>query len=106
MFNVKICYLILIITGPEGLLNQALLSGNIEFAVDLCLKDGRWADALILASTGPPELIKKAQIKYFQVIQYASVLEHNVLYVSLSEKNAHSRIIPFAIELMLIKWRS
>jgi len=53
--------------STEGLINQALLSGNTEFAVDLCLQDCRWTDALILASTGGPELIKKTQVKYLKV---------------------------------------
>jgi hypothetical protein len=56
-----------IIPGTEGLLNQALLTGNLEYAVDLCMKACRWADALILASTGGEELIKKAQTRYFHV---------------------------------------
>lgn len=51
----------------DGRINQALLCGNIEVAVYLCLENERWADALLLATRGSPELMTKAQAKYFQV---------------------------------------
>lgn len=51
----------------DGRINQALLCGNIEVAVYLCLENERWADALLLATRGTPELMTKAQAKYFQV---------------------------------------
>ncbi|CAG7824437.1 unnamed protein product [Allacma fusca] len=52
--------------NTEGLLNQALLSGSIEFAVDLCLQEERWPEAFILASYGGVELSKQVQQKYFK----------------------------------------
>ena len=36
--------------NPEGQLSLALLTGNIELAVDLCVQQARWSDALILAA--------------------------------------------------------
>ena len=33
-----------------GQLSLALLTGNMELAVDLCVQQARWGDALILAS--------------------------------------------------------
>lgn len=45
---------------------QALLLGNIEAAVELCLENGRMADALIVAMTGGPELLARTQYKYLQ----------------------------------------
>lgn len=36
----------------EGLITQALLLGNTEAAVELCLKAKRFADAIIIAMTG------------------------------------------------------
>lgn len=38
--------------GEEGQICEALLSGNTEAAVELCLKAGRHADAIIIAMTG------------------------------------------------------
>lgn len=41
----------------EGQICEALLSGNIEAAVELCLNAGRQADAIIIAMTGTLSLI-------------------------------------------------
>uniref|UniRef100_A0A8C4MKS9 Protein transport protein Sec31A n=1 Tax=Equus asinus asinus TaxID=83772 RepID=A0A8C4MKS9_EQUAS len=43
----------------------ALLTGNFESAVDLCLHDNRMADAIILAIAGGQELLAQTQKKYF-----------------------------------------
>ncbi|XP_044284320.1 protein transport protein Sec31A isoform X2 [Varanus komodoensis] len=54
------------VTGDiDGLITQALLTGNFEGAVDLCLHDNRMADAIILATAGGQELLSKTQKKYF-----------------------------------------
>ena len=55
------------VTDADGIICKALLSGNIEIAVDLCLQEGRTSDAIILAMTGGPSLLTKTQYKYFQV---------------------------------------
>lgn len=49
----------------DGLITQALLTGNFESAVDLCLHDNRMADAIILAIAGGQELLASTQKKYF-----------------------------------------
>uniref|UniRef100_A0A3Q4BG18 Protein transport protein Sec31A n=1 Tax=Mola mola TaxID=94237 RepID=A0A3Q4BG18_MOLML len=48
----------------DGLISQALLVGNFEGAVDLCLNDGRYAEAILLSISGGQELLKKTQQKY------------------------------------------
>jgi hypothetical protein len=57
-------------TDTEGLICQALLLGNTEAAVELCLQNGRMADAIILAMTGGSDLLAKTQYHYFQVTQF------------------------------------
>ncbi|XP_052055380.1 protein transport protein Sec31A isoform X1 [Apodemus sylvaticus] len=49
----------------DGLITRALLTGNFESAVDLCLHDNRMADAIILAIAGGQELLAQTQRKYF-----------------------------------------
>ncbi|NXE24467.1 SC31A protein, partial [Ardeotis kori] len=53
----------------DGLITQALLTGNFESAVDLCLHDNRMADAIILAIAGGEQLLSKTQEKYFAKMQ-------------------------------------
>ncbi|XP_009471411.1 PREDICTED: protein transport protein Sec31A isoform X2 [Nipponia nippon] len=53
----------------DGLITQALLMGNFESAVDLCLHDNRMADAIILAIAGGQELLSRTQEKYFAKMQ-------------------------------------
>ncbi|XP_056386502.1 protein transport protein Sec31B isoform X4 [Hyla sarda] len=52
-------------SDTDGLISQALLMGNFEAAVDLCLKDGRYADAIILANAGGEDLLRETQQWYF-----------------------------------------
>ncbi|KAM6072717.1 protein transport protein Sec31A isoform 12-T12 [Theristicus caerulescens] len=53
----------------DGLITQALLTGNFESAVDLCLHDNRMADAIILAIAGGQDLLSRTQEKYFAKMQ-------------------------------------
>ncbi|MCI4388403.1 hypothetical protein PGIGA_G00085410 [Pangasianodon gigas] len=53
----------------DGLITQALLIGDFEAAVNLCLHDNRMADAIILAIAGGPELLEKTQKKYLTKTQ-------------------------------------
>lgn len=39
---------------------------NVEAAVELCFKAHRFADALIIATTGGPDLLARTQHKYLQ----------------------------------------
>lgn len=49
----------------DGLITQALLTGDYEGAVELCLHDNRMADSIILAIAGGPQLLERTQKKYF-----------------------------------------
>ncbi|XP_054546240.1 protein transport protein Sec31B isoform X2 [Talpa occidentalis] len=48
----------------DGLLSQALLLGQLGPAVELCLKEERFADAIILAQAGGADLLKRTQERY------------------------------------------
>lgn len=47
------------ILDTDGLITQALLLGNVEAAVELCLKAKRFADAIIIAMTGKCSFITR-----------------------------------------------
>jgi protein transport protein SEC31 len=53
-------------TGSEGLICEALLTGNITAAVELCMTAGRSTDAIILASLGGSELLARTQYRYLK----------------------------------------
>ncbi|KAK2098826.1 Protein transport protein Sec31B [Saguinus oedipus] len=48
----------------DGILSQALLLGELGLAVELCLKEERFADAIILAQAGGADLLKQTQEHY------------------------------------------
>lgn len=50
---------------PEGVITRALMVGNLEAAVECCIRSDRMADALVLAAYGGPELWNKTQEAYF-----------------------------------------
>ncbi|KAL8602789.1 hypothetical protein ACOMHN_055172 [Nucella lapillus] len=53
--------------GDTGsLMAQALLMGNFEAAVEMCLAEDKMAEAILLAIAGGPELLLRTQKKYFQ----------------------------------------
>ncbi|KAK8847643.1 hypothetical protein IAR55_005502 [Kwoniella newhampshirensis] len=49
----------------DKLVTQALVLGDFRSAVDLCLASERFADALLLAVRGGPELLQSTQKAYF-----------------------------------------
>jgi protein transport protein SEC31 len=51
-------------TALEDQITRALLLGNFEKAVNICLKEDRIADAFILANCGGKELVDKVQTAY------------------------------------------
>eukprot|EP00397_Hematodinium_sp_SG-2012_P002351 GEMP01002357.1.p1 GENE.GEMP01002357.1~~GEMP01002357.1.p1 ORF type:complete len:1041 (+),score=192.51 GEMP01002357.1:582-3704(+) len=53
--------------GPELLVKQALLIGNLPCAVEVCLKSSRYADALLLASGGGNDLWKRTRDEYMRI---------------------------------------
>uniref|UniRef100_A0A8C7HTY6 SEC31 homolog B, COPII coat complex component n=1 Tax=Oncorhynchus kisutch TaxID=8019 RepID=A0A8C7HTY6_ONCKI len=60
----KISFPIPVSADADGLISQALLVGNFEGAVDLCLNEGRYAEAILLAISGGQELLQKTQQTY------------------------------------------
>lgn len=57
--------LLLTSVDTDGLISQALLLGNFEGAVELCMRAERFADAIILAIAGGENLLKETQKRYF-----------------------------------------
>lgn len=53
----------------ETLLSRCIMLGQFETAVDLCLSEQRYTDALLLAQLGGQELLYKTQKRYFEKIQ-------------------------------------
>ena len=49
----------------DSLISQALLVGDYDSAVELCLQGERMADAIVIASAGGPALLEKTQKRYF-----------------------------------------
>ena len=52
--------------SASGQLVSALLAGDMELAVDVCVQQGRFAEALVLAIRGGSELLERTQAQYFQ----------------------------------------
>ncbi|XP_055596249.1 protein transport protein Sec31A isoform X2 [Uranotaenia lowii] len=50
----------------EGLICEALLTGNLEAAVELCMEAGKTTEALILAMNGGSELLARVQYRYLK----------------------------------------
>ncbi|KAK9727541.1 hypothetical protein QE152_g19107 [Popillia japonica] len=50
----------------EGLITEAILMGNIEAAVELCMKAKKFTEAIILARTGGDDLFRKTQYRYLK----------------------------------------
>lgn len=67
--NEEIPYKIRTGDDNEGLICQALLTGNIESAVELCIESNRMADAIIIASTGGSDLLARTQYRYLKKSQ-------------------------------------
>lgn len=54
-------------SGPEALIKQSLLVGNLTAAVELCFKSGKMAEALLLASGGGITLWTRARDEYLRL---------------------------------------
>ncbi|KAJ2917891.1 hypothetical protein MD484_g2503, partial [Candolleomyces efflorescens] len=52
-------------TSIDRLVTQALVLGDFASAVKLCLEADRWADAILFAVRGGPELLGRTQKAYF-----------------------------------------
>ncbi|XP_058828807.1 protein transport protein Sec31A isoform X2 [Topomyia yanbarensis] len=64
--NVDVPYRIRTGTDNEGLICEALLTGNLEAAVELCMEAGKTSEALILAMNGGSELLSRIQYRYLK----------------------------------------
>uniref|UniRef100_A0A8K9XWE6 Protein transport protein Sec31A n=1 Tax=Oncorhynchus mykiss TaxID=8022 RepID=A0A8K9XWE6_ONCMY len=64
--NLFILLYVPVVLDADGLISQALLVGNFEGAVDLCLNEGRYAEAILLAISGGQELLQKTQQTYLE----------------------------------------
>lgn len=66
-------------TDIDGLLSQALLLGELRPAVELCLKEERFADAIILAHAEGADLLKQTQERYLakKKTRISSVIAHH-----------------------------
>ncbi|XP_022916302.2 protein transport protein Sec31A isoform X1 [Onthophagus taurus] len=55
-------------TGDDsnGLITEAILMGNVEAAVELCIKANKYTEAIIIARTGTPDLFIKTQSRYLK----------------------------------------
>ncbi|KAI0900445.1 hypothetical protein F4806DRAFT_448670 [Annulohypoxylon nitens] len=51
-------------TGVEKQITKALMLGRFENATEICLKEGRMADAFMIANCGGKELVDKVQSAY------------------------------------------
>ncbi|KAL6073528.1 Protein transport protein SEC31 [Balamuthia mandrillaris] len=51
--------------GTESMITRSLIVGSFESAVNICVKSGRMADALVLAACGGPDLWAKTQEIFF-----------------------------------------
>jgi len=49
----------------DGLITRALLTANFESAVDVCVEHSRWAEAVILAVAGGPQLLAETEKRFF-----------------------------------------
>ncbi|KAJ1926177.1 protein transport protein S31 [Tieghemiomyces parasiticus] len=81
--------------GLDGLITEAVLIGDFDRAVEVCLRNDRFADALILASCGGADLLARTQQAYFaQQGQRASYLRllHGVVSGDLSDVVEHAAI--------------
>ena len=54
-----------VVAGCDGLITQALLTANFESAVDVCIQHSRWAEAVILAVAGGPQLLADTEKRFF-----------------------------------------
>ncbi|XP_065669505.1 protein transport protein Sec31A isoform X6 [Hydra vulgaris] len=50
----------------DGLICQALLTGNFDAAVEICFKNNKMADGILLAIAGGPDLFTRTQKNYLE----------------------------------------
>lgn len=70
----------------DGLICESLLLGDVEAAVELCVEDARWADAIILAMTGGSELLARTQHRYLQACTICERIQEKLKISSCSKQ--------------------
>ncbi|KAJ2721493.1 protein transport protein S31 [Coemansia sp. Benny D115] len=79
----------------DGLITRAVLLGDIEAAVELCIEQELFADALILATCGSADLAARAQQAYFakraQQASYVRLL-HSIVTGDLTDVVANGEL--------------
>ncbi|KAJ3275704.1 protein transport protein S31 [Terramyces sp. JEL0728] len=64
----------------DAIITKAVIVGDFDLAVNVCIASNRMADAFMLSYYGGPELIQKVQMEYFKktsnVRPYSRVLEN------------------------------
>lgn len=64
MFLILNIYFLLFSLDADSQITEAIITGNLEAAVELCLENDRKAEAIIIANSAGPELLKKTQNRY------------------------------------------
>jgi len=59
-------YILCVCVDCDGLITRALLTADFESAVDVCIHHGRWAEAVILAIAGGPQLLAETEKRFFE----------------------------------------
>ena len=80
------------VIDTDGLICQALLTGNFEAAVDVCFKDGRSSEGLLLAIAGGPDLFARTQKRYLDQTA-TTVARVSKLFVSVSVSIADCEVL-------------
>ncbi len=83
--------------GVEGIIARALLVGNLQAAVECCLRSNRYADALVLAACGGSDLWSYARETYFKsqgVNNPFTTLISKVVKVSPYKRLLYGKIFP------------
>lgn len=60
----QVSYSLKVGTEPDSQITEAIITGNLEAAVDLCMEHGRKTEAIIIANSAGPELLKRTQNRY------------------------------------------
>jgi len=85
--------------GVEGIIARALLVGNLQAAVECCLRSNRYADALVLAACGGSDLWSYARETYFKS---QGVNNPFTTLISKVVKVSPSKIISFRMRQFLV----
>ncbi|CAA7257388.1 unnamed protein product [Cyclocybe aegerita] len=86
-------------TDIDRLITRALVLGDFESAVSLCLSADRFADAILLAVRGGPELLQRTQKAYFER------RTNQVAYLRLFQSIVNSDLGDIVQNADLAEWR-